>query len=312
MQTIDKPAAPSLRSTTIAGIGLMVLGIFMFAVNDVMGKWLVATYSVGQVLLLRSAAALLVLLILMGRSGLSLTIPQQPRLHLIRIVFSTLEVACFYWAVTYLPLADVMTYYLAGPLYVAAFAVFWLGERLDARRVATILVGFAGVLVVLRPSAATLTLPALIAFGGSIFFALLMITTRKLKETRDTTLVLGQTVGALLFGCVAAPFGWVSPSAVDFAALSLLGVVAMAAHVCVNRSLKLAPASIVAPYQYTLIVWAVIFGYFVFGDVPQVWTLVGAAIICGAGLVLLLLERDKAKRTRGAPPEQVLSALPEA
>jgi drug/metabolite transporter (DMT)-like permease len=304
-------SSATARSATLAGIGLMVLGIFMFAVNDVMGKWLVATYSVGQVLLLRSAAALVVLLVLIGRNGFTFRVPTQPGLHLVRIVFSTLEVACFYWAVVYLPLADVMTYYLAGPIYVAAIAAFWLGERLTWQRIAAIAVGFVGVLIALRPSSATLTLPALIALSGSVFFALLMITTRKLRETKDTTLVLGQTLGALFFGLAAAPFSWVQPSALDFVSLSLLGIVAMAAHVCVNRSLKLAPASVVAPYQYTLIVWAVIFGYLVFGDVVQVWTLVGAAIICGAGLALLFLERDSVRRQR-AQAAKALAAVPEA
>jgi drug/metabolite transporter (DMT)-like permease len=249
------PPSAGVRSTNLAGIGLMLAGILLFSVNDVMGKWLVATYAVGQVLLLRSAAALLVLAPVLRRQGLPKR-PAQPTLHALRVAFSTLEVACFYWAVAFMPLADVMTYYLAGPIYVATMAVLWLGERLDGRRIAAILVGFVGVLIALRPSAATLTLPALIALAGSVFFALLMITTRKLRETSDTTLVLGQILGALLFGIVAAPFAWVPPSPRDFALLSLLGVVAMLAHVCVNRSLKLAPASIVSPYQYTLPVHA--------------------------------------------------------
>ncbi len=290
--------ASGLRSGTIAGIGLTLLGVFMFAVNDVMGKWLVGTYSVGQVLLLRSAAALIVLLPLMARERIALRWPQQPGLHVVRVTFSTLEVACFYAAAAYLPLADVMTYYLAGPIYVAAIAVFWLGEKLDRRQVAVIAVGFVGVLIALRPSGETLTWPALIAVAGSLFYSFLMIATRKLREARDTTLVLGQILGALLFGAVTAPFTWVSPTVLDFGMLSLLGIVAMAAHMCINRALKIAPASVVAPYQYTLIVWAVLFGYLVFGDVLELWTLVGAAVICAAGLALLVIERDQARRVR--------------
>jgi drug/metabolite transporter (DMT)-like permease len=153
------------------GIGLMLLGVFLFAMNDVMGKWLVATYSVGQVLLLRSIAALVVLLPLMRRQKVPFAVPPQPGLHAFRIVLSTLEVACFYWAVTYMPLADVMTYYLAGPIYVAAFAAFWLGEKIDKPRMLAIGIGFVGVLIAMRPSPATFSLPALVALAGSVSYA---------------------------------------------------------------------------------------------------------------------------------------------
>ncbi|SCY73170.1 DMT family transporter [Microvirga guangxiensis] len=300
---MSHPTSPSVnkvRSGALVGIGLMLLGTFMFSVNDVMGKWLVATYSVGQVLLLRSIAALMILLPLMRQQKMPLRIPPQPGLHAVRIVFSTLEVACFYWAVTYLPLADVMTYYLAAPIYVAAFAAFWLGEKIDMPRIIAIAVGFVGVLIALRPSSATLSLPAIIAIAGSLFYSLLMITTRKLRDTDDGTLVLGQILGSLIFGIAAAPFAWVTPGWLDLAGLFLLGIVSMAAHACVNRSLKIAPASVVAPYQYTLIIWAIVLGYLAFGDVVEFWTLVGAAVICTAGLVLLLLEHEAARRGRKA------------
>lgn len=309
MSRIPSPA--KIRSGAVFGIGLMLLGVFLFAMNDVMGKWLVATFSVGQVLFLRSLAALAVLLPLMHRQKVPFRIPPQPGLHLVRVVFSTLEVACFYWAVTYLPLADVMTYYLAGPIYVAAFAVFLLGEKLDPPRIVAIAVGFVGVLVALRPSPATLSLPALIALAGSMFYSLLMIATRRLRDTHDATLVLGQILGALVFGCFAVSFSWVTPSPLELAALFLLGVVSMGGHACVNRSLKLAPASVVAPYQYTLIVWAIVLGYLFFGDIVGFWTLVGAAVICGAGLVLLVLEHQAARRGRVAR-EMEAPILPEA
>ncbi|MET0531052.1 MAG: DMT family transporter [Microvirga sp.] len=311
MSVSRPPRHQKVRSGALFGIGLMLLGVFLFAVNDVMGKWLVATYSVGQVLLLRSVAALAVLIPIMRRQRVSFAVPPQPGLHAVRILLSTLEVASFYWAVTYLPLADVMTYYLAAPIYVAAFAVSLLGEKLDWPRVLAIAVGFLGVMVALRPSPATLTVPALIALAGSIFYALLMITTRKLRDTADATLVLGQICGALVFGAIAAPFSWAAPSPLELAGLFLLGIVSMAGHVCVNRSLKLAPASLVAPYQYTLIVWAIVLGYLAFGDVVEFWTLVGAGIICGAGLILLVLERGAARRGR-VPRDIEKPILPEA
>jgi hypothetical protein len=111
--TFAGTSAPD-RSGIAAGIGLMLVGMLLFSANEAMGKRLIATYSVGQVLLLRSAAALLVLSPMLLRRRIAWALPRQPGLHAIRITCSTLEVACFYWAVAYLPLADVMTYYLAG------------------------------------------------------------------------------------------------------------------------------------------------------------------------------------------------------
>lgn len=296
-ETSRPPNEP--QHAALAGIGLMVLGIFLFSVNDVMGKWLVATYSVGQVLLIRSFAALVLLAPFIYREGIApFRDMQRPGLQLLRVVLSTLEVACFYWAVAYMPLADVMTYYLAGPIYVTALSALILREKVGWRRWTAVLVGFCGVLIALQPSASTLTLPALVSLMGSFFFAVLMIATRRLRGTSDTVLVSGQTVAALVFGLVFAPADWVRPTLPDFAMLSLLGVVAMLAHVLVNRSLKLAPASVVVPYQYLLIVWAVIFGYFIFGDVPRASTLIGAGIIVGAGLFIFLREQTLARAGR--------------
>ena len=266
-----------------------------------MGKWLVATYSVGQVLLLRSVAALVVLISdhATGRGSVRASAATRTACGSGRSFHP--RSGSFYWAVTYLPLADVMTYYLAGPIYVAAFAVFLLGEQLDRPRVCDDRRRLRR-----RPDRAqalarhTDACPHSSRSRAAIFYALLMITTRKLRDTPDTTLVLGQILGALLFGAIAAPFAWVSPSPLDLPLLSLLGIVSMAGHACVNRSLKLAPASVVAPYQYTLIVWAIVFGYLAFGDIVEFWTLVGAGVICAAGLILLFLERSAARQGRVA------------
>ena len=285
------PGLPARRAA-LAGIGLMVAGIFLFAVNDALGKWLVATYTVGQVLLIRSVAALAVLTPFIRRDAASFAASPRWGVQIVRAVFATVEVACFYWAVAYLPLADVMTYYLAGPIFVTAIAGTLLREPVGWRRWTAVLVGFCGVIVALRPGSATLSGPALIALIGSFTFSLSMIATRFLRGTSDTVLVTTQTVGALAFGAALAPIGWVAPSAGDLGLLGLLGIVAMVAHVCVNRSLKLAPASVVTPYQYTMIIWAVILGYLVFGDVPSGSMLVGAAIIIAAGLYIFLRERD--------------------
>jgi drug/metabolite transporter (DMT)-like permease len=274
-----------------AGIGLMCLGVFLFALNDVMGKWLVSTYTVGQVLLLRSLAAMLILVPFAAREGWGrILAAPRPGLQLARAAFGTLETACFYWAVITLPLVSVMTYYLSAPLYVAAIAPFLLKERLTRNQWLAVILGFLGVLCVLQPSVETLTLPAIVAIVGSILFAGLMLSTRQLRGTSATSLIVWQTMGALLFGAAVSLFSWVPPTWRDFGLLSLLGIVAMIAHVLVAEALRRAPAAIVSPFQYTLIVWAALFGWLFFQEWPDGWMVFGAVVIVASGLYLLWQE----------------------
>ncbi|PSJ58470.1 DMT family transporter [Kumtagia ephedrae] len=276
---------------------MMLAGVLLFSLNDVLGKWLVATYSVGQVLLIRSAAALAVLLPFLWQAGWRpLVRVERPGMQAARVILSSAEVYAFYFAVAYMPLADAMTYWLAAPIYVAALSPFLLGEKVGWRRWTAIFLGFCGVVVALEPSAATLTPPALIAILGSFSFAFMMLSGRALRGTPDLTLVFWQMAGAGLLGLATASFGWVTPSGFDLFLLAFLGAVAMVAHVCINRALKLADAATVVPFQYTLLFWAILFGWLVFGDVPRLNMLVGAAIIVAAGLFIFFREQ-KLKRT---------------
>ena len=286
-------------AATLAGIGFMLLASLMFSANDAMGKWLVATYSVGQLLLIRSIAALIVLAPLIYRQGWTpFKTARRPGLQILRIVLATVEVALFYWAVVYLPLADAVTFYLAGPIFVTALSAMLLHEAVGWRRWSAVLVGFVGVVIALRPTGASLAWPALIALAGCIVFSFYMIVTRMLRGTSDIVLISGQTIGALVFGAIFAPLNWVTPSLRDTLLLGLLGIVAMIAHAAVNRSLMLAPASIVVPFQYTLIVWAIVFGVVFFGDIPDPALLGGGAIIIAAGLFIFVREHK-----RGASPQ---------
>lgn len=284
------------RSAAVAGIGFMLLGIFLFCCNDALGKWLLGTYSVWQMLAIRSIAAMLLLFPFIWREGRAVLDAPRPWLQLVRVMLSVFESIMFFIAVTYLPLADTVTFYLAAPIYVTALSALFLKEPVGWRRWSAVVVGFAGVIIALRPSAATLTLPALVAIAGSLCFAVFLIITRMLRGTSDVVMVSGQFGAMLAVSGAIAPFSWVTPSAVDFGLLMILGVVAMTAFACVNRSLKLAPASVVVPYQYTMIVWAVALGWMVFGDVPDGFTIVGGAIIIVAGLYIFWREQVVARR----------------
>jgi drug/metabolite transporter (DMT)-like permease len=300
-------------SPTGLGVAVMLLGMLLFALNDAMGKWLVATYSQGQVILIRSAAALIILVPIVWRAGLSgLVRIERPGLQFARVFFSTAELFCFYFAVAALPLADVMTYWLAAPIYVAALSPFLLGEKVGWRRWTAIAIGFVGVLIALKPSSASLTSAALFSILGSAAFAFMMLSGRQLRNTPDTVLAFWQIIGAALAGIVAVfltPSGWLPvQSSFDLAFLGLLGVVAMTAHVLVNRALKLADAATVAPLQYTLLLWAVIFGWLFFGDVPQTSIVVGAGLIVLSGLYIFFRENTLKRRretAEGLAAEQV-------
>jgi drug/metabolite transporter (DMT)-like permease len=295
-------AQAPVRSAALAGIGLMLLGVFLFSLNDAVGKWLVSTYSVGQLLLIRSATTLILLSPFIWRAGVAaFRRAPRPGLQVLRVVLSSLEVAMFFWAVQAMPLADAITFYLAGPIYVTALSVWLLGERVGWRRWTAVLIGFCGVVIALRPSTASITLPALIALCGSLFYALLLVTTRMVKETNDTVLMSGQFFGSFAFGALTAPFGWVTPSAYDLMFLSGFGVVSIAALFCINRSLKLAPASVVVPYQYSLIVWSVLLGWWVFGEWPDAWTITGGTIIVAAGLYIFWREQVTAREASFTP-----------
>ncbi|HWZ40786.1 MAG TPA: DMT family transporter [Bradyrhizobium sp.] len=290
------------RSARLTGIGLMLLGVFMFSFGDALGKYLVSTYAVGQLLWLRACAALLVLSPLIWRQRDKFLQVERPWLQAIRILLSTLEVAAFFLATVYLPLADVTTYYLACPIFVTALSALVLREQVGWRRWSAILIGFGGVLIALRPSAQTISWPAMIALGGSLSFSILMLITRSLRNTSDIVMATSQFAGTFLLGALMSPFGWVTPNAASLAMFAAAGCVSVAALICVNRSLKLAPASVVVPYQYSMIVWAVMFGIVVFGDVPQPATIAGAAIIIGAGLYIFLRERKLGREETAVNP----------
>lgn len=283
------------------GIAMMLLGVLLFAVNDALGKWLVGAYAVGQLLLVRSIAGLFFMAPFIRRTGLhgALRAP-RPGLQLLRIVFSTLETSLFFWALTELPLAEVMTYYMAGPIYVTALSPFLLRERVGWRRWTAVAVGFGGVVLALDPTTASLSFGAICALVGSFSYACFLVATRKLAGTPGTVLMTAQLLAALLFGgALVLAQGWAPPGPVDLTLMLFLGAGSLCGNLCVNHALRLAPASVVVPYQYTLILWGMLFGYLFFGEIVGPQTMAGAAIIIGAGLFIFLREQQLRARKAG-------------
>ncbi len=275
----------------------MSAAVLCFTLNDVLGKWLVATYTVAQVLVLRSIAALVVLAPMVRREGLEhLLRPKRPGLQALRVAFGTVEVGAFYWAVSMMPLADTLAFWMAMPIFVAVASAVVLKERLEPARLAAVVLGFVGVVLALGAGLDHGWKPTLVALVGVSVYTAYLLMTRALRATPAGVMAVYQMTGAMLFGLVLAPFGWVTPTWFDAGLLMLLGVVGAGAHVMVTKSLALAPAAVVVPWQYAMILWGILFGWIFFGDVPEPLMLVGVAVIVGAGLWLTRLEM---RGTRG-------------
>ncbi len=217
----------------------------------------------------------------------------SPRIQLLRITLSTMEIEpSYYWAINSLQLADVSAFYLSSPIMLTALSAVVLRETVDRARWLAIVVGFVGVLVALHPSAHAAAWPACVALLGSALYAVVLTTTRSLRRTPNRVLVALQLVSVVVAGGATLPFAWITPTWPALFMLSVVGLISISGSILLNRALQLAPASVIAPFQYASIVWAIMFGFVFFGDIPDAALIAGALIIIGAGLFILLRERS--------------------
>jgi S-adenosylmethionine uptake transporter len=272
--------------TGAAGLGvtLYLAGVALFSINDALGKWLVKDYGVGQLMMLRSIGAGVVLAPMIAALGVDLIDPRQAPLQVLRIFIAAVDTFAFYYATRFMPLADVMTFYMATPLIVTALSAPLLGERVERFRWIAVMIGFVGVAIALKPSPQMFSWASPLALFGATMFALSQTITRELRRTHWLPLVFWQFVGSGLIGAATVPFAWTPPSAFDLGLMFLVGAVSMTCFICITRALALARAAVLAPLQYSAILWAAIMGWLVWRDAPTVPILIGNAIIIGSGL----------------------------
>ncbi len=275
------------------GVGLYLAGVLMFALNDALGKWLVADYAVGQLLVLRLAGAALVLGPMVVALRPALIAVSNIPLQLLRVLCITGDTYSFYWATRSMPLADVMTFYMAAPLIVTALSVPLLGEKVERFRWMAVVIGFAGVVIALRPTPQLFSSASPVALFGATMFALGQTLTRKLRGAHWLQLTVWQFVGGGLVGATTVSAAWTSPSAFDFGLMALVGIVSMTCYIFITRALSLARAAVLAPLQYSAILWATLIGWLVWRDVPTLAIIVGNGVIVGGGLFLLKQGRTK-------------------
>jgi drug/metabolite transporter (DMT)-like permease len=240
----------------------------------------------------------ILLAFLAARGELRLLRSARPGLQFARGLLLALATLLFFTSLSVLPLADANAIGFVMPLFVAALAVPMLGERLEMARLMAILAGLVGALIIVRPGSDLFTPYALLPLGMAVCNALYQILTRKVAglEPPLTSLVWGAIVGAILLSAVA-PFVWVTPQAVSHGVLIVIvGVLASVGHFLLIRSYDYANATLLAPFTYTALVWAMFNGWLVFGDFPDGWSLVGMGIIVLSGLYLANRQRLTMRR----------------
>jgi drug/metabolite transporter (DMT)-like permease len=198
----------------------------------------------------------------------------------------------FVVAIYYIPLPTATAIGFVSPLFVTALSIPLLGEKVGPRRWAAILVGFLGVLVVIRPGFGEFQWPLLIPIVMAVAYACYQVATRLIRDAdRPITSLLYPTVTGCVVGAAPIPFIWVKPDHFDGMLMVLLGFCGTASHFCLVRAFALAPATTLAPFAYTQLLWVTILSYVFFADIPDLPTLAGAAVIVGSGLYVFYRER---------------------
>lgn len=278
----------------LTGIALMCGAVACFACLDATAKYLNGYMDTLQVVWARYTSAFLLTLIVSNpwtRPGLMVT--RRLALQIARSLILLSSTVFNFLAFRYLQLDEALAIAFSTPFMVAILAGPILGEWIGWRRWAAIGVGFIGVLVVIRPGLGGFQWAGLLALGAAVCYAFYGITTRVLARTdsNETTLFYSNLIGALVTLPIL-PFVWTTPT--DpwiIALLVMMGVFGSIGHYLLIAGHRLAPASLLSPFMYTQLVWATGFGYLVFGNLPNAWTLSGAAIVVGSGLYILHRER---------------------
>lgn len=296
---------------------LKLISALLFALMSALVRWLGETIPVGQVVFFRSAWAILpVVVIYAWRRELTAAVRTgRPLGHFGRGLISMTGMFLNFAALARLPLVDATAIGFAAPLITVALAALFLGERVRVYRWSAVAVGFAGVIVMLWPyldlarlvsGSAVTTVGAFLALAGAFTNAGSVIQTRRLTDTETTSsIVLYFSLFCALAGAATLPFAWVTPTGAQLAALIATGLLGGIAHLLLTESYRFAPASVVAPFDYTAMLWAFVLGYAMFGEVPTLYVYVGSAIVAGAGLFVIWRERQlglkRAREAEGPP-----------
>jgi drug/metabolite transporter (DMT)-like permease len=272
---------------------------------DALIKWVSATHPIGQIIFFRNVFAFVpVFFVLRQAGGFAVLRTKHFGDHVVRGAMGILSMVCIFGAFSLMPLGEAVALSLSAPIFVTVLSVPLLGERVGIRRWSAAIVGFSGILVMTRPGLGVFQPVALLAVGGALFYALAVISIRRLSAADPpATIVFYFTLFAAIAGAVSLPFQWVTPDAVGLALLVGIGLIGGVAQLALTQAFRLAPVALVAPFDYGALVFAVFFGYVVWGDVPDLFIIGGAMIVVASGLYILHRETKLGRLSRTGAEE---------
>jgi drug/metabolite transporter (DMT)-like permease len=270
----------------------MVGATVMFSGSSALSKWQIVDYPIGEVLFVRTLASLAVCaLLILPVEGIAVFRTRRPRDHVMRGLVQAISQTFIVIAFSLMPLAGAIAINFSAPLFATLVSALVLKETVGAARWSALIVGFLGVLIVAAPGADSFQIGALFALANAVMYGSVTAAVRGMTATESSgTLTMYQMVVLAVVFSTFLPFGFVMPTAGDGALMVLNGAANGLGQYSWTRALHLAPASAVTPFYYFSLVWAIVIGFAVWGDIPTIGLLVGSAIVVSSGLFLLLRE----------------------
>jgi drug/metabolite transporter (DMT)-like permease len=290
------------------GISIKLVSVLLFALMSVLVRYLGDRIPLGQLVFFRSTCGLLPILAIYAWRGELATAfrTRRPLGHVTRGCFSVVGMFLNFAGLARLPLVDATAISFAGPFVTVALAALILKERVRLYRWCAVAAGFGGVMVMLWPyfnagvlvaAGSATTIGAACAVSAAVTNAGAVIQTRRLTNSETTSsIVFYFSLICGLFGLASLPFAWYTPTAPELAALVTIGIIGGLSHILLTESYRLAPASVVAPFDYTALLWAFFFGFVLFGEIPSLYVYAGAVIVAGSGLFVIWRERTFGKK----------------
>lgn len=289
------------RDNPKLGICMMILSTVLFSVLWSLVKILSERYPIDEVTFFRSALAFIPIGVMVGTGG-GWSILRTRRLsgHLWRSVLGVTSMILGFLSYHLMPLADAVALSFTSPLLVTALSVPLLREKVGIQRWIAVVVGFLGVLLIVKPGGAMFNLGAVTAMGAAVTTAFVMITIRQLNKTdKPLTIVFYFTLFSSLLTAIPLPFIWVTPTWQDWGLLIAMGVTGGTGQYFMTRAFGLAKAAVVSPFNYVGLLWAALFGWVIWSDIPQTHVFVGSAVVVASGLYILYRE---VRKDRAAVP----------